>query len=117
MFCNHFDQNATECLAYFFSGAKQEVLAWGGDPGFTMRSLLDVASRCLLSHFTLLRFSYWGSGNLWTGFMQASRPRFGKLWITFCWKLHSATYFASALTNGTTYQRSGCCSGQAFAIF
>lgn len=40
-------QNATECLAYFFSGAKQEVLAWGGDPGFTMRSLLDVASRLL----------------------------------------------------------------------
>ncbi|KAF7136635.1 hypothetical protein RHSIM_Rhsim08G0040600 [Rhododendron simsii] len=40
-------QNATECLAYFLSGAKQEVLAWGGDPGFTMRSLLDVASRLL----------------------------------------------------------------------
>lgn len=38
-------QNATECLAAFVYGAKQEMLAWGGDPGFTMRSLLDAASR------------------------------------------------------------------------
>ncbi|KAH7569912.1 hypothetical protein JRO89_XS05G0017400 [Xanthoceras sorbifolium] len=40
-------QNATECLAYFISGGKQEVLAWGGDAGFAMRSLLDAASRLL----------------------------------------------------------------------
>ncbi|XP_043701110.1 importin-9 isoform X2 [Telopea speciosissima] len=40
-------QNATECLAAFVSGAKQDVLAWGGDPGFAMRSLLDAASRLL----------------------------------------------------------------------
>ncbi|XP_044490398.1 importin-9 isoform X2 [Mangifera indica] len=40
-------QNATECLASFISGARQEVLAWGGDSGFTMRSLLDAASRLL----------------------------------------------------------------------
>ncbi|GAV80225.1 IBN_N domain-containing protein [Cephalotus follicularis] len=40
-------QNATECLASFISGARQEVLAWGADPGFTMRSLLDAASRLL----------------------------------------------------------------------
>ncbi|KAL7001307.1 uridine,cytidine kinase [Sarracenia purpurea var. burkii] len=38
-------QNATECLAALLSVGKQEVLAWGGDSGFTMRSLLDVASR------------------------------------------------------------------------
>ncbi|XP_030512692.1 importin-9 isoform X1 [Rhodamnia argentea] len=40
-------QNATECLAAFVSGGRQDVLAWGGDSGFTMRSLLDVASRLL----------------------------------------------------------------------
>ncbi|XP_059648675.1 uncharacterized protein LOC132294728 [Cornus florida] len=40
-------QNATQCLAALVSGGKQEVLAWGGDPGFTMRSLLDVTSRLL----------------------------------------------------------------------
>ncbi|GFZ16186.1 ARM repeat superfamily protein [Actinidia rufa] len=40
-------QNATECLAALLSAGKQEVLTWGGDPGFTMRSLLDVASRLL----------------------------------------------------------------------
>ncbi|KAA8529237.1 hypothetical protein F0562_033964 [Nyssa sinensis] len=40
-------QNATECLASLVSGGKQELLAWGGDPGFTMRSLLDVTSRLL----------------------------------------------------------------------
>ncbi|XP_059445702.1 uncharacterized protein LOC132177414 isoform X1 [Corylus avellana] len=40
-------QNATECLAAFVSGGRQEVLTWGGDSGFTMRSLLDAASRLL----------------------------------------------------------------------
>lgn len=40
-------QNATECLAAFVSGGKQEMLAWGVDSGFTMRSLLDAASRLL----------------------------------------------------------------------
>ncbi|XP_073314450.1 uncharacterized protein [Primulina huaijiensis] len=40
-------QNATQCLAAFVSGGKQDLLAWNGDPGFTMRSLLDVASRLL----------------------------------------------------------------------
>lgn len=40
-------QNATECLASLLAAAKQQVLAWGGDPGFTLRSLLDVASRLL----------------------------------------------------------------------
>lgn len=43
-FCN-IDQNATECLAALIAGGKQEVLSWGGDSGYTMRSLLDVASR------------------------------------------------------------------------
>lgn len=38
-------QNATQCLAALVAGGKQDVLAWCGDPGFTMRSLLDVASR------------------------------------------------------------------------
>ncbi|CAL5421468.1 unnamed protein product [Camellia sinensis] len=41
-------QNATECLASLLSVGKKEVLAWGGNPGFTMKSLLDVASRWLL---------------------------------------------------------------------
>lgn len=40
-------QNATECLAAIIAGGKQEMLAWGGDSGYTMRSLLDVASRLL----------------------------------------------------------------------
>ncbi|KAL2234935.1 UNVERIFIED_CONTAM: Importin-9 [Sesamum indicum] len=40
-------QNATQCLAALVSGGKQDMLAWCGDPGFTMRSLLDVASRLL----------------------------------------------------------------------
>ncbi|GMI99842.1 hypothetical protein like AT1G26170 [Hibiscus trionum] len=40
-------QNATECLASFVSGGRQELLAWGSDSGFTMRSLLDAASRLL----------------------------------------------------------------------
>lgn len=40
-------QNATECLAAFVSGGRQEVLTWSGDSGFTMRSLLDAASRLL----------------------------------------------------------------------
>ncbi|KAL5553552.1 hypothetical protein UlMin_040953 [Ulmus minor] len=39
-------QNATECLAAFISGGRQDLLAWG-DSGFIMRSLLDVASRLL----------------------------------------------------------------------
>ncbi|KAK1311442.1 hypothetical protein QJS10_CPA08g01705 [Acorus calamus] len=40
-------QNATECLATFVSRGKQELLAWGGDPHVTMKSLLDAASRLL----------------------------------------------------------------------
>lgn len=42
-------QNATECLAAFVCGGKNDLLAWGGDPGFTMRSLLDALSRYLVS--------------------------------------------------------------------
>uniref|UniRef100_A0A7N0ULB8 Importin N-terminal domain-containing protein n=1 Tax=Kalanchoe fedtschenkoi TaxID=63787 RepID=A0A7N0ULB8_KALFE len=40
-------QNATECLAAMVAGAQQDILSWGTDSGFTMRSLLDVASRLL----------------------------------------------------------------------
>ncbi|CAA0828812.1 ARM repeat superfamily protein [Striga hermonthica] len=40
-------QNATQCLAALVSVGKQDMLSWSGDPGFTMRSLLDVASRLL----------------------------------------------------------------------
>uniref|UniRef100_A0A2C9VNS6 Importin-9 central HEAT repeats domain-containing protein n=1 Tax=Manihot esculenta TaxID=3983 RepID=A0A2C9VNS6_MANES len=40
-------QNATECLAAFVSSGRQEILAWAADAGFTMRSLLDAASRLL----------------------------------------------------------------------
>ncbi|XP_050223595.1 uncharacterized protein LOC126673482 [Mercurialis annua] len=40
-------QNATECLAAFISEGRQGILAWAADSGFTMRSLLDVASRLL----------------------------------------------------------------------
>lgn len=42
------DQNATECLASFVSVGRQELLAWGSDSGFTMRSLLDAASRLVI---------------------------------------------------------------------
>ncbi|TYK09061.1 importin-9 isoform X1 [Cucumis melo var. makuwa] len=38
-------QNATESLAAFVSGGKQEILTWGS--GFTMKSLLAAASRLL----------------------------------------------------------------------
>lgn len=40
-------QNATECLAAFISWGRQELLAWGGDHGLTMKRLLDAASRLL----------------------------------------------------------------------
>ncbi|CAH9119623.1 unnamed protein product [Cuscuta europaea] len=40
-------QNATQCLSALVYGAKQELLGWGGDPGFTMNCLLDVTSRLL----------------------------------------------------------------------
>ncbi|XP_010532428.1 PREDICTED: importin-9 [Tarenaya hassleriana] len=40
-------QNATECLATFVSGGRQELLTWSGDRGFAIRSLLDAASRLL----------------------------------------------------------------------
>ncbi|XP_071692236.1 uncharacterized protein [Rutidosis leptorrhynchoides] len=40
-------QNATQCLAALVSGGKQQLLTWSGDPSFTMRCLLDVASRLL----------------------------------------------------------------------
>lgn len=38
-------QNATECLAAFVLGGKEELLAWRGDSGLTMKSLLNAASR------------------------------------------------------------------------
>lgn len=46
-------QNATQCLAALISVGKEELLAWGGDTAFAMRSLLDVASRlgCRSSFF------------------------------------------------------------------
>ncbi|XP_068637153.1 uncharacterized protein [Aristolochia californica] len=40
-------QNATECLAAFVLGGREELLSWNGDPGFTMKCLLDAASRLL----------------------------------------------------------------------
>ncbi|KAK4376525.1 hypothetical protein RND71_002821 [Anisodus tanguticus] len=40
-------QNATQCLAALISVGKEELLAWGGDTAFAMRSFLDVASRLL----------------------------------------------------------------------
>ncbi|KAI5678745.1 hypothetical protein M9H77_09695 [Catharanthus roseus] len=40
-------QNATQCLASLISVGKQDLLVWAVDPGFTMRCLLDVASRLL----------------------------------------------------------------------
>ncbi|KAG9156858.1 hypothetical protein Leryth_020167 [Lithospermum erythrorhizon] len=40
-------QNATQCLASLISGGKQDLLSWGSNSGFIMRSLLDVASRLL----------------------------------------------------------------------
>ncbi|TVU11657.1 hypothetical protein EJB05_45254 [Eragrostis curvula] len=40
-------QNATECLAAFISGGRQELLAWGGEQGRTLKMLLDAVSRLL----------------------------------------------------------------------
>ncbi|XP_047308290.1 importin-9-like [Impatiens glandulifera] len=53
-------QNATQCLAALISGSQEKILGWGVDPGFTMRSLLDVASR-------LLDPSMESSGSLFAG--------------------------------------------------
>ncbi|KAK9091071.1 hypothetical protein Sjap_024248 [Stephania japonica] len=53
-------QNATECLAAFVSGGKQEILAWGGDQVIKMRSLLDAASRLLSTEME-------SSGSLFVG--------------------------------------------------
>ncbi|KAL6573639.1 hypothetical protein OROHE_002098 [Orobanche hederae] len=56
-------QNATQCLAAFVAGGKQDVLSWSGDPGFAMRSLLDVAS----SNMRLLDPELESSGSLFVG--------------------------------------------------
>ncbi|KAJ6429671.1 hypothetical protein OIU84_021134 [Salix udensis] len=40
-------QNATQCLASFYIRGREEILSWAADSGFTMRSLLDAASRLL----------------------------------------------------------------------
>uniref|UniRef100_A0A453RBQ5 Importin N-terminal domain-containing protein n=1 Tax=Aegilops tauschii subsp. strangulata TaxID=200361 RepID=A0A453RBQ5_AEGTS len=40
-------QNATECLAAFISGGRQELLVWGGEQGSTLKMLLSAASRLL----------------------------------------------------------------------
>ncbi|CAN6448698.1 unnamed protein product [Victoria cruziana] len=40
-------QNATECLSAFVLGGKQDMLSWGPYPSFTIRRLLDSASRLL----------------------------------------------------------------------
>uniref|UniRef100_A0A0A9D749 Importin-9 central HEAT repeats domain-containing protein n=1 Tax=Arundo donax TaxID=35708 RepID=A0A0A9D749_ARUDO len=40
-------QNATECLAAFISGGRQDLLVWGGEEGRTLKMLLDAASRLL----------------------------------------------------------------------
>ncbi|PKA67290.1 hypothetical protein AXF42_Ash004783 [Apostasia shenzhenica] len=40
-------QNATECLAVFLASGRHELLSWTGDPSFTMKMLLDAASRLL----------------------------------------------------------------------
>jgi hypothetical protein len=40
-------QNATECLAAFISGGRQELLVWSGEQGRTLKMLLDAASRLL----------------------------------------------------------------------
>uniref|UniRef100_M8AJJ7 Importin-9 n=1 Tax=Aegilops tauschii TaxID=37682 RepID=M8AJJ7_AEGTA len=37
-------QNATECLAAFISGGRQELLVWGGEQGSTLKMLLSAAS-------------------------------------------------------------------------
>lgn len=51
-------QNATESLAAFVSGGKQEILTWGS--GFTMKSLLAAASRLSTSfHFAFSNVPYW----------------------------------------------------------
>ncbi|KAG2574260.1 importin-9-like isoform X3 [Panicum virgatum] len=40
-------QNATECLAAFISGGREELLVWSGEQGRTLKMLLDAASRLL----------------------------------------------------------------------
>ncbi|KAH9707672.1 Importin N-terminal domain-containing protein [Citrus sinensis] len=58
-------QNATECLATFICGGRQQMLVWGGDSGFTMRSLLDAASS--KSECRLLNPDLESSGSLFVG--------------------------------------------------
>ena len=43
------DQNATQCLAAFVSGGREEVLTWGGDSRITVGRLLNAALRLVFS--------------------------------------------------------------------
>ncbi|CAK7326472.1 unnamed protein product [Dovyalis caffra] len=63
-------QNATQCLASFISGGREEILSWAADSGFTMRSLLDAASSNFYQLFKfgrLLNPDLESSGSLFVG--------------------------------------------------
>lgn len=104
-------QNATECLAAMVAGARQDIISWGADPGFTMRSLLDVASRSVyLLNLIWLRYMPKRQWNLvWAYrqyYVQASWSWSRKLWVSFRGKLYSPAHSASLFRNGTSYSRS-----------
>jgi hypothetical protein len=52
----------------------------------------------------------------WFNFKQTTRPKFGKLRVSFCWELHSSAHIAFTIANGCTYTRPRCSSCQTYAI-
>ncbi|KAL5974466.1 hypothetical protein ACLOJK_031131 [Asimina triloba] len=71
-------QNATECLAALVLGGKQELLAWSGNPEFTMKSLLSAASRLSTVYQTGL-FFFLNCGSAFYGIRVLSDERRGHL--------------------------------------
>lgn len=51
-------QNATECLASFLSGGRQDLLVWAGDPGLTMKQLLNATSRYCWDFISFKRYIF-----------------------------------------------------------
>lgn len=79
---------------------------------FVLFSASCLCMRDLCFIFHCFWFVAWFLVNL----EQTTRPQFGKLWVSFCWKLHSSTHIAFTIANGSTYTRPRCCSCQTYAI-
>ncbi|GLT34530.1 hypothetical protein SLA2020_090390 [Shorea laevis] len=84
--------NATECLASFISGGRQEILAWGVHSGFAMRSLLDAASR-------LLNPDLESSGSLFTHAISSNTGLKSSLLLIFARLIHLSAPNIEQFTN------------------